>query len=949
MKKIFTFVLFILLSENIFAQLSGTYYIGGPGTKPGGGDPEYTSISAAIYHLNSVGVNGPCIFYFTESKEYIEPNMPSLGCSGTSSTNTITFKPYTAVVCTLIFTSDSAKSIDGSLVIGSPTSNNTNLVPTHYVTIDGSNTNGGTTKDLTIIGPSTSLQRSVIRVYGNNDYITIKNCIIINRSSSANSTAPIQFTNYNTSGTNYTPDNFTIDNNTLISTSGNGGLGLFLSNSGTPTVGMTGVTIANNIISHRGTRGIMCNYVNDANIYGNQISANMQLASGAGAGIWLSTGTSSSGTFNIYNNRFSSLSILNNTAGASNGYIAIDNQLTSPKVVNIYNNFITGFTINSSVSNSKLYGIRHAGSSTSNIYFNTIVIPEMTNMTNFGSSLIAGIAFATAATTEASPSGTINIRNNIIISNESTMKTWGIRRIGTGGTFSSDYNDIYFVTSDSNYAGFWNTTDQKNLSDWQTASGKDLNSVSKAVNFVSSTDLHLTGTSLGDNDLIGTVISGYTTDIDGDIRDSYYPYKGADESLTKKLPSAFFTVTMSDTRSNIEAFGNGSKIGSDGSGIDFYVNWDATYLYLGWSGGNTVYSSDMYYAAIDTDPDGTNGTTDAIEGVGFITGGQKPDYYVVYENNSSFYGVPVSEGNAFEVYNVSGGTWNWVSRTGGDDGTSSQVVFSGTGGEVRLRIPWSTLGGFTPGSGAKLGILMWNNNSSGNYMWARVPNTNPPNGSTPKTLDRYFVYSSTAAGVNPASDANDTPLPVELSSFSASYFNGGVTLNWKTETEVNNYGWEIERSKIDEKTNKPSMWEKIGFVKGSGNSNSPKEYSFIDNKALYGYYAYRLKQIDVDGSILYSSELRIFVGNRPQVYDVKNYPNPFNPQTTIRFELPEAGNVRLAIYDITGQLVKVLVDEWMPEGIHETIFDGSRLASGIYISVLQAKDVKVVKKMQLIK
>lgn len=204
-------------------------------------------------------------------------------------------------------------------------------------------------------------------------------------------------------------------------------------------------------------------------------------------------------------------------------------------------------------------------------------------------------------------------------------------------------------------------------------------------------------------------------------------------------------------------------------------------------------------------------------------------------------------------------------------------------------------------------------------------------------------------GIRIANSWNDAPLPVELASFTASYFNGGVTLVWKTATEVNNYGWEIERSKIDEKTNKPSVWEKVGFVKGSGNSNSPKEYTFIDNKALYGYYAYRLKQIDVDGAFSYSSEVRVFAGSKPQIYDVKNYPNPFNPQTTIRFELPEAGNVKLAIYDITGQLVKVLVDEWMPEGIHETIFDGSQLASGIYISVLQAKDVRVVKKMQLIK
>jgi len=78
-------------------------------------------------------------------------------------------------------------------------------------------------------------------------------------------------------------------------------------------------------------------------------------------------------------------------------------------------------------------------------------------------------------------------------------------------------------------------------------------------------------------------------------------------------------------------------------------------------------------------------------------------------------------------------------------------------------------------------------------------------------------------------------------------------------------------------------------------------------------------------------------------------PNPFNPKTKIRFELPESGNVKLAVYDITGQLVTVLVDEFMNEGIYEREFDGSNLASGIYISVLEARNVKIVRKMQLIK
>jgi len=209
------------------------------------------------------------------------------------------------------------------------------------------------------------------------------------------------------------------------------------------------------------------------------------------------------------------------------------------------------------------------------------------------------------------------------------------------------------------------------------------------------------------------------------------------------------------------------------------------------------------------------------------------------------------------------------------------------------------------------------------------------------TRDNTYPYKG--------ADELAVPAPVEVVTFTAHYFNNSVILKWTTATETQNYGWEIERAAIDPSTNKSSIWQTIGFVKGAGNSNSPKEYSFVDNSALYGNYVYRLKQIDLDGAVSYSNEARVFVGQKPQVYDVKNYPNPFNPNTKIRFELPESGNVKLAVYDITGQLVTVLVDEFMNEGIYEREFDGSNLASGIYISVLEARNVKIVRKMQLIK
>jgi len=189
----------------------------------------------------------------------------------------------------------------------------------------------------------------------------------------------------------------------------------------------------------------------------------------------------------------------------------------------------------------------------------------------------------------------------------------------------------------------------------------------------------------------------------------------------------------------------------------------------------------------------------------------------------------------------------------------------------------------------------------------------------------------------------DSALPVELVAFTAIKQQDKIILEWKTLTEVSNYGFEILRQAQDDE------WEVLGFVQGHGNSNSPKNYSFIDQNVSGGKYSYRLKQIDTDGKFEYSKIIEVDLGSPAKFELSQNYPNPFNPTTTISFTLPQSGNVKLIVYNILGEQVAELVNGFLEAGVHTINFNTENFNSGLYLYKLETPGFTDVKKMVLIK
>ena len=311
-----------------------------------------------------------------------------------------------------------------------------------------------------------------------------------------------------------------------------------------------------------------------------------------------------------------------------------------------------------------------------------------------------------------------------------------------------------------------------------------------------------------------------------------------------------------------------------------------------------------------------------------LVSGQASNNVVRYDLNGNYLGTFVASINFPEQINK---TLSSNIIVGNFSSPSGLYIYDSNGNQLNY---FSTITGLR-------GCFQLGN---GNYMVT--------NGTGVYVLDQNTgaLVSTPIAGVSGRSlrEYDLSIVPVELTSFVANVVDRSVVLNWITATEVNNQGFEIQRSEYE------ASFSNIGFVPGFGTTTEPKSYSYTDQSVTSGTYYYRLKQIDYDGSFTYSDVAEVEVSIPTEFSLEQNYPNPFNPTTSIQFSLPVDAQVKINIYNLVGEKVAEAASGNYAAGTHKINFNASTLTSGIYFYRLDATGVdgntfSSIRKMTLLK
>ena len=195
-------------------------------------------------------------------------------------------------------------------------------------------------------------------------------------------------------------------------------------------------------------------------------------------------------------------------------------------------------------------------------------------------------------------------------------------------------------------------------------------------------------------------------------------------------------------------------------------------------------------------------------------------------------------------------------------------------------------------------------------------------------MKQFILFTLLAVGLTNTSSSspiNKSNNPGAITSFKAILINNSqVALSWNT-AGISNAGFDVERQDAN------GVWQKLGYVKTGLDDRSVSSYEFTDAAPWKGNNYYRLKYISADGSYNYSDNVMVEFRKTMLGLSFQNYPNPFTTTTTIRYEVLTRGQVRIAVFDLNGTEVQLLVNRFDEPGIHTVEWNAFKNHPGTYI------------------